>query len=992
MTAATAGEAPANHSTAVDERVLGSGTTLRFVLLLVLFTVGALSMSLDLANAFTYNRHGNIYLCYLAAGDNPAAGIQQHVLFAPLDSGAMKDCLARYATSLSWVPFVVTPALIAAGYGLYRVLPAWKQRRSRLVPLDDVDVFGTLRPLLDDLVVIAGIAGRPPRILVNPTAATTGAVVFGTSRRATIRLDGGLLVKSRTDPARFRVVVLHELAHIYNSDVGITYATVAMWRTFLVLVLLPQIITFAYGAAVSTVPASWGRAYAYAYMIAQPFLISLLVYLTRADILRNREIHADLTAARRGASGHSGFPGAAGNAAGRSYRVRAWAAFRGLWRTHPSWAIRHRSLTDPATVFQSGALPMFLTGAATGMASVRLHDLPNSSLLMIRVQALFLSGLAMTIAGALLWRAVTYAALTGRRVPTGWNAGLWFGVGFIVPQVTDLLVNDRWLPPHPEALLILVAVCVLALVWTAQYAELRIRTARGHTLRWAMLWGIAPPWLLLSYTFSWWSTGGFMLASGWFYSTSQTLKAIGLTGVPTLHPSRPSQIEAVLFNLPAHNAAAGTLWWGLPLLWFVPLALWGAARPPARAPAWLTRALPEAPDPAPLPGIPPRLVHVLRPGLIGGAVCCTALLLVMAVTAHADNRLSTSPDWIPAAAMLDYLAEIKLVLCGTGVLTAAVVALRGESRYPLLRGLIAAGVATLTGIVGEWVLRTADGCFGPLNVERTVCGWENPIDTWPGSPIALGQPLGPALVLAGLTAAGLGVFPSLRRSQAKVKAEAFTKTSRRAHLAGRISASAIVTTALLLVATVTAQATIAVSTSRDTSTTMSASDLWAEGTKPRVSVETARLQLLAWARVGGVDLFSQTVAARNELRKGFEAALDAPPADFLSVYAAQVPQTCGAFSALVRKARAFFPVPVARGQHLWTQFLERFESTHEACHTSSQNPTFAKADTAIISLSRAIDAYNAFHRWASRFEAPTAPIPSPTQTQKHASKDMQATP
>ncbi|MEU6496671.1 M48 family metalloprotease [Streptomyces sp. NPDC046984] len=974
MSAATAGEAPADHSTVVDERVLGSGTTLRFVLLLVLFAVGALSMSLDLVNAFTYDRHANAYLCYLAAGDNPAAGIQQQVLFsAPLDSDAMKDCLARYTTNLSWVPFVVTPALIAAGYGLYRVLPVWKQRRSRLVPLDGVDVFGTLRPLLDDLVATAGIAGRPPRILVNPTAATTGAVVFGTSRRATISLDGGLLVKSRTDPARFRAVVLHELAHIYNSDVGITYATVAMWRTFLVLVLLPQIVTFAHGAAVSTVPTSWGRAYAYAHVIAQPFLISLLVYLTRADILRTREIHADLTAARRGASRHSGFPAAARNTAGPSYRVRAWAAFRQLWRTHPSWAIRHRSLTDPAPVFQSSALPMFLTGAATGMASVRLHNLPGSSLLMIRVQALLLAGLAMTITGALLWRAVAYAVLTGRRVPTGWNAGLWFGAGLIVPEMTDPLVNDRWLPTHPEALLILAAVCVLALVWTAQYAELRIRTARGHTLRWAMLWGIAPPWLLLSYTLNWWNTDGLTLATGWFYSTSVTLKAIGLTGVPTLHPSLPSQIDAVLFNLPGHNAAADTLWWGLPLLWIVPLALWGAVRPPLRAPAWLTRARPQVPDPAPLPGVPPRLVHVLRPGLIGGAVCCTALLLVMAVTAHSDTWFSAGPDRVPAAAMLDYLTEIKLVLCGTGVLTAAVVAVRGDSRYPLLRGLIAAGVATLTGTVGEWVLRTADGCFGPLNVERTFCRWENPADTWPGIPIALGQPLGPALVLAGLTAAALGAFPSLRRSRAEVKTEAIAKTSRRAQLARRLTASAIVTAALLQVATVTAQATIAVATSHDTSTTVSASDLWAEDTTPRVSVETARLQLLAWARVGGVDLFSQTVAARNDLRKGFEAALDAPPADFLSVYAAQVPQTCGGFSALVRKARAFFPVPVAEGQHLWTQFLERFESTYEACEASTQNPTFAKADTVNISLSRAIDAYNAFHRWASRFEAPTAP-------------------
>jgi len=34
----------------------------------------------------------------------------------------------------------------------------------------------------------------------------------------------------------FRAVVLHELAHVRNRDIDITYATVAIWRIHLVLV------------------------------------------------------------------------------------------------------------------------------------------------------------------------------------------------------------------------------------------------------------------------------------------------------------------------------------------------------------------------------------------------------------------------------------------------------------------------------------------------------------------------------------------------------------------------------------------------------------------------------------------------------------------------------------------------------------------------------------------------------------------------------------
>jgi hypothetical protein len=303
--------------------------------------------------------------------------------------------------------------------------------------------------------------------------------------------------------------------------------------------------------------------------------------------------------------------------------------------------------------------------------------------------------------------------------------------------------------------------------------------------------------------------------------------------------------------------------------------------------------------------------------------------------------------------------------------TAAAVALFGEGRYPVLRGLVAAGVATLIGIVGEWALRTADGCLGPLNVGSTVCRWNSPADTWPGKVIALGQPLGPALIIAGLTAAILGVVPSPRRR--RVRAETLARSSRHALLARRTTASVIITAALILVGTVTVQATIAVYTPRDTSTTESARDLWTKDTGPPVSVQTARLQLLAWARVGGVDLFSQAVAARNALVEGWDAAANAPRVDFASVYAARVPQTCGGLSALVRKAKAYFPVPVSEGQRLWAVFLERFESTYEACDASAQSPTVARASVVNTNLNRAVDAYNAFQDWAERFEVPTDP-------------------
>jgi hypothetical protein len=51
-------------------------------------------------------------------------------------------------------------------------------------------------------------------------------------------LHGGLIARRAADPDGFRAMVLHELVHIRNGDVGITYVTVALWRVLLLTVVL----------------------------------------------------------------------------------------------------------------------------------------------------------------------------------------------------------------------------------------------------------------------------------------------------------------------------------------------------------------------------------------------------------------------------------------------------------------------------------------------------------------------------------------------------------------------------------------------------------------------------------------------------------------------------------------------------------------------------------------------------------------------------------
>ncbi|MEO7195605.1 MAG: M48 family metalloprotease [Pseudonocardiaceae bacterium] len=319
------------------ERILGNPTTLRFVGLLVLFTASCASMMPDnivMRQLLGHNSSLNSQLngsmdfqgCLLAGGWDPERGYgypaDVEAVLGFRNSPALHKCIASYVPELTWwFQLLAIVILIAVAGALYWWLPAWKGRRSRVVPLEEVDRKGDLRRLLAELVPVAELV-RAPRFVVDPAAATTSAVVFGRPRRYTVCLHGGLVARRKADPEGFRGVVLHELAYIRNGDVGITYATVTLWRVFFFAVLLPYVARqvqllfsdrFIHTDSVFSVywagraPELTGEVLLSAFMVA-------LLYLSRADILRSREIYADLAAVGWGAALQGWHHGAHGGA------------------------------------------------------------------------------------------------------------------------------------------------------------------------------------------------------------------------------------------------------------------------------------------------------------------------------------------------------------------------------------------------------------------------------------------------------------------------------------------------------------------------------------------------------------------------------------------------------------------------------------------------------------------------------------------------------
>ena len=86
---------------------------------------------------------------------------------------------------------------------------------------------------------------RAAAALLESARRVGGGLAFGHPGRYSVAVGGGLVVKQVADPPAFRAVVRHELAHIRNRDVGITYFALAVWYAFLLVAVIPFVFVAA---------------------------------------------------------------------------------------------------------------------------------------------------------------------------------------------------------------------------------------------------------------------------------------------------------------------------------------------------------------------------------------------------------------------------------------------------------------------------------------------------------------------------------------------------------------------------------------------------------------------------------------------------------------------------------------------------------------------------------------------------------------------------
>ncbi|AOP48503.1 M48 family metalloprotease [Streptomyces lydicus] len=908
-----------------------TGTGPRFVLLMALVTVssiplldGLFAVVLETGNP----RRGldGAVGCLYAAGYDPSGTDLNNLLSTLRRPEALVKCLGEQPESYRGT--LATLALLAVAGLVYWWLPKVRDRRRTTLPVEEVDADGTLGAELAALRAHTGVRSDL-RFRVDPRRLTSGASVYGRTGDYTVCLHAGLLARRGTDPEGFRAVVLHELAHVHHRDVDYAYASTALWRVFVLLVLLPHfaMVGWIVGLALSGTDSPWWPG-ALPEMLSSVFaclLLAGLVHLARADLLRRRELHADLRAVAWGAHPATwNRPDPPGLVTPLLRRLTA------LLRTHPDWADRRRVLADAGRLLRVSPLEMFLTGASTSLLYGSLTVLPL--LPSSRPDALWPTlALVAPVLCCALGLPVVRAARTDGHTGSGASAGLWLGCGLLVGEfVASGRYRLDWLPQQPQLLLAFLFIGAVPVVWWTQSLRLVLGLSK-RGLRWAAagLCALVTTTLLWA-GLLWWRWGGERIALGAGDPDGALAKQYRqmVPGRWQDYGFDLSTLSAGMSLLtPLHGdalVAAAAL-----LLWLVPLVL-----------LLLQRAG---------PGL--RVRRTLGAGLAGGLLSWAGLAaaqFALYVQRPATPKLRAGPF------LVVHVWWMIVGLMAACLLTGALVAAFSR-RHWLLRALIAAQVVQLMSYGAVFLLYSADGCLGPLNTVFDRCQWH----THNGLVVDRGVTfltLPNAVLGAGCAAlVGAGVAWSVRRLRGRPRPAvpalpaATGPVRRRLRFLKTATVLTLGVPALLVAVVINTQpssAPVASQLTQDPAAPhrgQAPAEPEGKKSRPTPPARKSKLhtwQVWSWLNNGGARYARQIAAASLALDSQIIKVQTQPRNRNGKVSVDEKPfhRLCGALGTRVEEAQNYLQVPDQGLQDAWSDALARVLSGARDCQTAMIPP------------------------------------------------------
>jgi hypothetical protein len=386
---------------------------------------------------------------------------------------------------------LLTAIQVAAG-------PAWRIRRRRLRPVDQA-MLPEMAAELEDLRERALGDGHVEFLIdiVNPAV---DGLAFGRRKRPYIALSRGMVALFGADRAAFRAIVLHELAHVRNRDLGITAVTLALWRSFVIVVMVPGTLAAVAGILVGHPPGEFGQQIPFVSGAATAWLyagqlagLTVLAWLTRYTVLRSRELAADARALTWQPD-----PGPLRELFAVPARRRPLIGrLTGLRRrTHPHLRVRRAALTEPDRLLR----PDFGFGLVLGTCFSLDLDPAVSATGQLRTNPLYWPVTPFVLVlTAVLWLALFRAAgLSGASGLPGTSGGVRTRLGLAVGLPLGALlapsfITDHALAPYPvgvqlTSLLLLALAGWLFGTWTQWVAAAARRTPPDTARRgWAIV-------------------------------------------------------------------------------------------------------------------------------------------------------------------------------------------------------------------------------------------------------------------------------------------------------------------------------------------------------------------------------------------------------------------------------------------------------------------------------------------------------------------------
>jgi Zn-dependent protease with chaperone function len=250
------------------------------------------------------------------------------------------------------IPIALALIVILVAYILYRNHPS-RIRLKKNLQIVYPEQKPSLVMNIQDLSKSAGIS-PPPSIEIEVGSCTTDGQAFGFQNRYSLRIGSYLDRLLCKRPLEFRAVILHELAHIANKDIGRTYFAQSIWSVVIPIYLIGNIIMVTVGTIRHIqkflLDGNWGDWFTghlpNNYLLCiQMIIIVLIASAIFNSLLRVREVYADVRAALWGAEEELK------SIFSKSKANESYGFWRGLFSLHPNSKERLSSMANPIELF-----------------------------------------------------------------------------------------------------------------------------------------------------------------------------------------------------------------------------------------------------------------------------------------------------------------------------------------------------------------------------------------------------------------------------------------------------------------------------------------------------------------------------------------------------------------------------------------------------------------------------------------------------------------